>query len=316
MSTAHATQAFLNDLDTGTTWEAIYAFDMYHAFDSPPKISISEVLEQMGTPLKLLRLIQTVLEHGSTFIRGSPDEAFRTTHGVKQGCPLSCFLFVLVFEIPLRYLRSQGLTVSAYVDDVSTHIARGNGDLAASQVQRGLNLIGCQLNVAKSECLPLLRRPLMPPSLPKYAQPPDPVQAGSVFWTVEPCVSLPEWADTTEHPMLQVSHLMHLGHPLPAYMAQTAGYEIIVDELLNQLADLNAHPIQTLDRVLLVNTVIPPRLLYRCECYPLSNTQLQELSSAMERFVFAVSGLPSLVAKKTLYTHRSRGLGLGCLQIL
>ena len=109
---------------------------------------------------------------------------------------------------------------------------------------------------------------------------------------------------------------MHLGQPLPAYMAQTAGYIIIVDELLNQLADLNAHPIQTLDRVLLVNTVVLPRLLYRCECYPLTNTQLQELSSAMERFVFVVSGLPSLVAKKTPYTHRSRGLGLGCLQIL
>ena len=156
----------------------------------------------------------------------------------------------------------------------------------------------------------------MPPSLPKYAQPPDPVQAGPVFWTVEPCVSLPEWADTTEHPMLQVSHLMHLGDPLPAYMAQTAGYKRIFDELLNQLADLNAHPTQTLDRVLLVNSVVLPRLLYRCKCYPLTNTQLQELSSAMERFVFAMSGLPSLVAKKTLYTHPSRGLGLGCLQIL
>ena len=126
----------------------------------------------------------------------------------------------------------------------------------------------------------------MPPLLPKYAQPPDPVQAGPVFWTFESCVSLPEWADTTEHPMLQVSLLMHLGHPLSAYMAQTAGYKKIVDELLNQLADLNAHPIQTLDRVLLVNTVVLPRLLYRCECYPLTNTQLQELSSAMERFVF------------------------------
>ena len=109
---------------------------------------------------------------------------------------------------------------------------------------------------------------------------------------------------------------MHLGHPLPAYMAQTAGCKIIVDELLNQLADLNAHPIKTLDRVLLVNTVVLPRLMYRCECYPLTNTQLQELSSATERFVFAVSGLPSLVGKKTLYTHRSRQFGLGCLQIL
>ena len=100
VSAAHATRVFLNALYTGTKWEATYAFDMYHALDSPPKILISEVLERMVTPLKLLRLIQTVLEHGSTFIRGSPDEAFRTTNGVKKGFPLSCFLFVLIFEIP------------------------------------------------------------------------------------------------------------------------------------------------------------------------------------------------------------------------
>ena len=78
---------------------------------------------------------------------------------MKKGCPLSCFLFVLIFEIPPRYLQFQGLTATAYVDDVSTPITHGNGDLTASQVQRGLNLIGCQLDVAKRECLPLLRPP-------------------------------------------------------------------------------------------------------------------------------------------------------------
>ena len=81
-----------------------------------------------------------------------------------------------------------------------------------------------------------------------------------------PCESLPDWADPTLHPMSQVSHLMHLGHPLPADLHQKAGYKLIADELLSQLADLSAHPIQTLERVLLVNTVVLPRLLYRCEC--------------------------------------------------
>ena len=72
---------------------------------------------------------------------------------------------------------------------------------------------------AKSECQPscaLPPLPNLPPSLPKYAQPPDPVQAGPVYRSVEPCVSLPEWADTKGHPVLQVFHLMHLSHPLPA----------------------------------------------------------------------------------------------------
>ena len=109
---------------------------------------------------------------------------------------------------------------------------------------------------------------------------------------------------------------MHLGHPLPACFHQKAGYKLIADELLSKLADLSAQPIQTLDKVLLVNTVVLPRLLYRCECFLLLSTQLRELSNALERCVFAVSGLPSLVAKKTLYTHRTLGLGLGSLAVL
>ena len=113
--------------------------------------------------------------------------------------------------------------------------------------------------------------------------------------------------------MSQVSDLMHLRHPLPAYMARKTGYTIIANELLNHLAHLDAHPIQTLDSVLVVNTTVLPGLLYRCKCYILTGAQLQGLSAALQRFVFAVSGLPSLVAKKTQYTHYCRGGGLGCL---
>ena len=163
--TAHATQPFLDDIDNGTRWEAIFAFDMYHAFDSPPKILIRDVLQRMGTPTKLLLLISTVLEHGSTYIRGTPNEIFGTTHGVKQGCPISCFLFVVVFEIPLRYIHSHNIIFSAYVDDISAPVAQHDGPRVASVVQAGLNLIGCQLNVIKSESLPV---PPLPPPHPYY----------------------------------------------------------------------------------------------------------------------------------------------------
>ena len=316
VSTAHATQAFLNDMDDGTPWEAIYAFDVYHAFDSPPKVLISTVLAKMGTATKLLRLIQTVLEFGATYIRGSPDEVFRTTHGVKQGCPLSCFLFVVVFEIPLRFLQLHGIRLSAFVDDTSSPIAPSHGLRTASLVQQGLALIGCQLNVTKSESLGLTPLPVTPPSLPKYSPPPSPTQAGDDFWSPIPSPSTPEWAVLTEHQLLKVPYLMHLGHPLPARFNQQQGFRVIADELRAQLADLNAHPIQTLDRVTLINTVVPPRLLYRCESFPLTPPKINEMSQAMERFVFGVSGLPSLVAQKTLYTHRSRGLGMRSLRVL
>ena len=49
VSTMHATQIFINDLENREKWEAIFALDMY-AFDSPPKIVICEALDRLGTP--------------------------------------------------------------------------------------------------------------------------------------------------------------------------------------------------------------------------------------------------------------------------
>ena len=89
--TAHATQIFLDDLDKLGPIEAILAFDVYHAFDSPSKVLIRDVLDKMGTPLKLLRIITLVMERGSTFLRGAEQEIFRAAPRVKQGCPLSVF---------------------------------------------------------------------------------------------------------------------------------------------------------------------------------------------------------------------------------
>ena len=88
-SPAHARQTFLHDIDPLDNVEAILAFDVYHAFDSPPKALISMALQRFGTPLRLLCLISLALEYGATYIRGCPESVFRTTHGVKKGCPLS-----------------------------------------------------------------------------------------------------------------------------------------------------------------------------------------------------------------------------------
>ena len=89
VSTAHATHTFLDDLDGVGPTEAILAFEVYHAFDILPKYLIFHILDRMGTPLKLLRLISLMLEQGATFLRGAEHAVFRTAHWVKQGCPMS-----------------------------------------------------------------------------------------------------------------------------------------------------------------------------------------------------------------------------------
>ena len=65
-------------------------------------------------------------------------------------------------------MQSQGLVFSAYVDDVSTPVPPSQGPRTAEIVQRSLNLIRCQLNVVKSEALPLCNSQPLSPSLLKY----------------------------------------------------------------------------------------------------------------------------------------------------
>ena len=127
---------------------------------------------------------------------------------------------------------------------------------------------------------------------------------------------MPEWSDDSHHLLTKVSYLLHLGHPIPAHFNVQAAFRLIVSELQGQLANLNAHPPQTMDRVLLVNTVVLPRLLYRCECLPLTEQHLLSLTRPLERYVLGVAGQPSLIAHKTLYTHHTHGDGLRCLRIL
>ena len=181
----------------------------------------------------------------------------------------------------------------------------------ATTVQEALTLIGCQLNIIKSEALPVARPPPAPPALPKYIHPLSPVQAttGSP-WISQPCDDLPPWADTQIYRFTAARHLMHLGHRIPAYFILSDAFCLVRNELKAQLDELHAHPIQTLNRVLLVNTMVVPRLLFCTECMPLSVPQLQELSALIERFVLGITGLPPLVAKETLYTHRKHGFVL------
>ena len=120
-------------------------------------------------------------------------------------------------------MQSGGLVSSAYVDDVSTPVLSSQGPRTAEIILRALNLVGCQLNVVKSEALPLCKPQPLSPSLPKYRHPPAPLQASSAFWLPISCPSLPEWADTSEQPLKQVFYLLHLGHPLTAHFDIPAG---------------------------------------------------------------------------------------------
>ena len=93
---------------------------------------------------------------------------------------------------------------------------------------------------------------------------------------------------------------MHLRHPLSASLRLPPAVRIVTEGLKAQLSELHAHPTQAVDRVLVVNTLVLPRVLYRTECLPLSAAELRQPTSLLERFVPGVIGLPTLIATKAL----------------
>ena len=237
---------------------------------------------------------------------------FTTTHGVKQGCPLSCFIFVIVLDIPLRFLSQNGVTLSPYVDDISSPAPTRGSQTLASLVQHVLSLIGCQVNAVKSESLPLSFRPPPPPTLAKYYHPLHPMQAdGSTISEFTAAPEPPPWSGQVTCTFARTTCLMHLGHPIPARLHVPTAVRVLQAELRSQLNELHQQPIQVINRVLLLNTMVIQRLLHRSECLPLSEAQTTCFAKIMEHFVLGILGLPLVVAIKTLYTHRSHGLGPG-----
>ena len=109
---------------------------------------------------------------------------------------------------------------------------------------------------------------------------------------------------------------MHLGHPITRGLKQATAYDVLLSEVKEQLGELNAHPIHTLDRVAILSTMVIPRSLYRAECLPLTIEQLQRLNALMKSFVLAVKGLPPHVVDKTIYSHRKIGLGVPYLPVV
>jgi hypothetical protein len=228
MATAH----LLNQVLDAPESNCCLFLDLYHAFDTPPKEALFVLLTKRGIPPGILRLLHSIFLEGTTRLVGPAENCFSTTCGIKQGCPLSCLLFITYFQLFLDFLATTHLLPHvAFVDDVAIVLHASQVPSVVASAEAFLTSLGLVLNRQKSE---LLGVRLMDP----IPNPPCPI----------------------------VSHVMHLGHPLTRDLKEQTARTLIVDELKRSLAVFHDVPLPTLHRVRLVNSVILPAFLHRSEC--------------------------------------------------
>ena len=197
VSPAHATLSLMDMIHATCNSECLLSFDLYHGFDSPPKVLIIQILDKLGIPLPLLRIIQSVLQKGTTTLRGTEETGIDTTHGIRQGYPVSSLLFLVVFKFALCHLDLAHLSFVVFVDDITVVVPRGQTQRTAEAVQSAVGEIGCQLNVTKSDCLPV-EESCSPPSLQTYHHPEPALsiqkRGPCGCYEINTCQQTPPWA--------------------------------------------------------------------------------------------------------------------------
>ncbi|MGL5231889.1 MAG: reverse transcriptase domain-containing protein, partial [Fusobacteriaceae bacterium] len=107
--------------------------DLKAAFDSVSRMALWDCLKRNGVPIKYVNLMKSLYSNSESRVRvyGKVSESFKTSSGVRQGCPISPFLFNFIMDdimkIALRSTDDVGvellpgpkITDIEYADDIA-----------------------------------------------------------------------------------------------------------------------------------------------------------------------------------------------------
>ena len=89
--------------------------DFEKAFDSVDQDTLWKILKYYGVPDKLVKMIITLYEDSEccVYTENRDTRFFKIMSGVKQGCILSPFLFVIVMDYILQHASGIGVKISS-----------------------------------------------------------------------------------------------------------------------------------------------------------------------------------------------------------
>jgi hypothetical protein len=147
----------------------IINIDFEKAFDTIEWSFIYKTLEVLGYPDKFIKWVKTLYNKIETCVinNGHTTEFFQPERGVRQGCPISPYLFILTTEIMNRWLKTKLLgygindnlrenyLISQFADDTSFALRENKEGIHKlfQCLQQFGEISGLKLNIAKTEII-------------------------------------------------------------------------------------------------------------------------------------------------------------------
>jgi hypothetical protein len=277
--------------------------DMSKAFDSINWAYLLEVLRALGFSQKWRNWIATILGSSSSkiLINGQQTNAIRHMRGVRQGDPLSPFLFILAMD-PLQRMiemaadvgfmgrvlpRAAKLRCSLYADDAGVFVKADKEDLKV--LKRILEVFegcsGLKINFDKTEIFPI-----------RYPE---------TLW--------PELMDVFpgKYPKLPGKYL---DLPLHFRTVRRVDFQPLIDKITNRLAGWKGRMLSKAGRETLVKAVLSAQPIYHLTIFPAQRWLLKRIDKLRRSFLWKgnspefCSGGHCLINWSTTCLPKNRGV--------
>ena len=150
---------------------SIIALDQEKAYDKIDHNYLWKTLEAFNLPILFTQTVKTLYKdaHTTVIINGERSKSFQVTRGVRQGDPLSCFLFDIGIEPLACQIRSnpnirgytipgleEKLAVNLFADDTVLYLsAEDSYDDTLNSLDKWCKVSGAKFNQDKTEIIPI-----------------------------------------------------------------------------------------------------------------------------------------------------------------
>ena len=259
----------------------IFKIDFEKAYDSVNWDYIRDVMVQMGFGLKWCNWVDACLRSASIsiLVNGSPTEEFRMTRGIRQGDPLSPFLFLIAAE------GINVITKEAISNAVLKGVSVGRDEVIVSHLQyaddtvffgewsyrNGRNLMGVLKCFEKASGLKI--------NLSKSSL----YGVGVSQQEVDAMASLLR-CRSGKLPFV------YLGLPVGSNMNRVASWNVVVEKFKEKLSNWKARTLSFGGRLTLVRSVLGSLSLYYFSMFRAPASVIQKLERVRKNFFWGGGG--------------------------